>query len=429
MTNWSRSRPTRSVCASGSLIRTSANAWPRPASKSARAPASHGAWLFAPDYWRIGSIGVARNRVSVNSRVMSIPISRPAIPLAVFCLHLLAAFVFLTMPLSAQGFGESGLIFDRPLGSAPLKAGVAIKVDQITFVDQQAENFGVVGNFIIQMNEPELAFDAAEKGGEFISLSVEEFRQYARDRNILLPFFILHNQQGRRFTQQSQVVLRSDGRATFVERFSATLQAPYFNFKRYPFDNQQFYVEVMSLFPVEAVELYPMEEFSGLGDLLGEEEWVLENAQISGSVVTGPTGLRTSQVQLGFQGKRHVQYYLLRFMLPLLIILFVSWATFFLEEYRRRIDMANANLLVFVAFNFAISTSLPKLGYLTFMDSLLVGMFIITGSMVIVNIALRRLKLNDREMLARKLDMYLIVWVYPLMYAGFLYWAVRFFLI
>lgn len=360
---------------------------------------------------------------------MSIPISRPAIPLAVFCLHLLAAFVFLTMPLSAQGFGESGLIFDRPLGSAPLKAGVAIKVDQITFVDQQAENFGVVGNFIIQMNEPELAFDAAEKGGEFISLSVEEFRQYARDRNILLPFFILHNQQGRRFTQQSQVVLRSDGRATFVERFSATLQAPYFNFNRYPFDNQQFYVEVMSLFPVEAVELYPMEEFSGLGDLLGEEEWVLENAQISGSVVTGPTGLRTSQVQLGFQGKRHVQYYLLRFMLPLLIILFVSWATFFLEEYRRRIDMANANLLVFVAFNFAISTSLPKLGYLTFMDSLLVGMFIITGSMVIVNIALRRLKLNDREMLARKLDMYLIVWVYPLMYAGFLYWAVRFFLI
>ncbi len=56
-------------------------------------------------------------------------------------------------------------------------------------------------------------------------------------------------------------------------------------------------------------------------------------------------------------------------------------------------------------------------------------MFIITGSMVIVNIGLRRLRLIDRETLARKPDLNLIVWVEPVMYAGIPYWTVRFFLI
>lgn len=310
-----------------------------------------------------------------------------------------------------------------------LDVDVAIKVDQITFVDQQAENFGAVGTLVMRYTDPALAFDATEHGYSLRSFNVDDFRAYAHERKALVPIFLIRNQQGRRFVQQSQLVVNDAGEVTFVERFSATFQAPYFNFKKYPFDSQRFFIEVSSVFPLRYVEYHPLEDLSGLGDLLGEEEWIMHSPRISATIVEGLTGQETSQVQLSFQAKRHVQYYLLRFMLPLMIILFVSWATFFLEEYRRRIDMANANLLVFVAFNFAISTTLPKLGYLTFMDMLLVGMFIITGSMVLVNIALRRLKLMGRESLARRIDLSLIVWVYPLMYLGFLFWAVRFYLI
>ncbi|MCP4826468.1 MAG: hypothetical protein GY892_20480 [Shimia sp.] len=180
---------------------------------------------------------------------------------------------------------------------------------------------------------------------------------------------------------------------------------------------------------LDYVEFYPLEEQSGMGDLLGEEEWILSNASLERRSVSGIGGADTTMVALRFEGKRHVQYYVLRILLPLLIILFVSWATFFLEEYRRRIDMASANLLVFVAFNFAISTMLPKLGYLTFMDSLLVGMFLITGSIVLVNIALRRLKTSGREDLARKIDSYLVIWIFPILHAIFLFWAVKFFLV
>ncbi len=347
-------------------------------------------------------------------------------------LSLLTACLYLIVgaPLHAQtggfDFSDTASLTKR---TAPQQIGVGISIDQITFVDQQSENFGVVGTLFIKADYPEFAFDAAAHGSDVKTFSNAAFRALLDEAGSQPPYFILRNQQGRRFTQQVSVLLKDTGVATYAERFTATLQAPHFNFKRYPFDTQEFYVEVSSMLPLDYVEFYPLEVQSGMGDFLGEEEWILSNASLERRSVEGIGGADTTMVALRFEGKRHVQYYVLRILLPLLIILFVSWATFFLEEYRRRIDMASANLLVFVAFNFAISTMLPKLGYLTFMDSLLVGMFLITGSIVLVNIALRRLKTSGREDLARKIDSYLVIWIFPILHGIFLFWAVKFFLV
>jgi hypothetical protein len=243
------------------------------------------------------------------------------------------------------------------------------------------------------------------------------------------PIFVVQNQQERRWVQTALVTVEADGDAFYAERSSVKLQAPYFNFRRYPFDHQVFFYEVRSVVPDTFIELTPMEELWGFGDLLGEEEWILENPRLIASVEPGLTGQESSQVALRFEGRRHIEYYALRLFLPLLVLIVVAWATFFLEQYQRRIEIAGANLLVFVAFNFAISDSLPRLGYTTFLDFILQWMFLVTGAVIVVNVALRRLEIDGHEALARRIDNWVIKWIYPLGYAAIIGFAVYSFLL
>jgi hypothetical protein len=70
---------------------------------------------------------------------------------------------------------------------------------------------------------------------------------------------------------------------------------------------------------------------------------------------------------------------------------------------------------VFIAFNFTIGSDLPWLGYLTFLDTILIVAFIITALTVVFNVALKRMDTKGKIELALKIDTYLL-WGYPLFY-------------
>ena len=239
-----------------------------------------------------------------------------------------------------------------------------------------------------------------------------------RADGMVVPGFTIQNQQARRFSKQSIVLWGSDGGVAYLEEFTATLQAPHFDFRAYPFDRQTFFVHVLALAPEDFVRFTVDPEFEGLGPLLGEEEWRIQGTDASVASVEGLTGLASQRYSFALHVERERLYYVLRLLLPLLLLVAVAWANLFLDEYRRRIDIAGANLLVLVAFNFTIGGDLPRLGYLTFLDALLSVLFLITAIMVIYNVALWRMSRNGREDEARALDWHVTVWGYPGLYIG-----------
>ena len=54
----------------------------------------------------------------------------------------------------------------------------------------------------------------------------------------------------------------------------------------------------------------------------------------------------------------------------------------------------------------------PRLGYLTFIDTIKFAIFVFAGLVVLVNVIYRRMEVLGREEMARHLDN-LTIWIYP----------------
>ena len=324
----------------------------------------------------------------------------------------LAAAVLFSLTAVRPAFS---VVADAAESGGPQKVRAAVQLDQITDVNQREENFTIVGNLILAWADPAYAFSEEECGCTEKVFSDSQFEDFVRDGNLRWPRFVFYNQQGKRWAQEKMFQIFPDGRALYFERFTVTLQAPDFNFLKYPFDTQQFALHILSVYRDSVYVLVPDRENSRVGEKLGEEEWQAGVFTMSTAAVDfGDLGSR-SQAGFGFSARRHLSYYLSRIFLPLLLIISVAYATFFMKDYAKRVDYSAANLLTFVMFNFAIGSDLPRLGYLTFVDSIVVLGFVITAVTVIANVVQKRLSVTGREETARKWD-HAILFSYPALY-------------
>ncbi len=300
---------------------------------------------------------------------------------------------------------------EKSILQRPTEVKVGIKMEQITGVDQKSENFGAVVDMRMEWHDPKLAFNPDECNCRFQTFTIGSFTNYLSQKGVVeWPSFTLFNQQGRRDSQNQLLVVGSNGDVIYVERFSATLQAPDFYFGRFPFDTQDFYIRLRLVFPEEFFVYTDLEGFSGLGDQLGEEEWIIKESDTFIDTFDG-----SSRFNYHFDASRHLTFYLFRIFVPVIIIIIVSWFTFFLRDYGKRVEVASGNLLLFIAFNFTISNDLPRLGYLTFLDTILVSTFIVTALVIVFNVYFKRLEVDNKKSRAQKVDQYMI-WVYPIAY-------------
>ena len=313
--------------------------------------------------------------------------------------------VGLNMPEALRGNATPG---GQQVLETAIQVRIGLEVDQITDVDQRAENFAIVGNLWMSWSDPRLAYSPDTcQCSEKVFRSTDEFVDEYGD---LWPEFTLYNQQGNRWTQNQYIVVQPNGTAVYFERFWVTLQAPDFNFQDFPFDSQKFFVRVLCMYNDEKYSFVAWPDKNTMGEQLGEEEWkvVSYDTMVKSENITN----YNSMFSFDFVADRNMNYYIIRIFFPLTIIFGLTWVTWSISDYGRRIAVATGNLLLFIAFSFTIGDDLPRLGYLTIMDKVLISLFIWTALVVAYNFYMSRLTEKRREELSQKIDR-ILVWGFP----------------
>lgn len=307
------------------------------------------------------------------------------------------------------------IIEGRAVAREPIDVGIGLVLEQIIEVDQQSEFFTAVANLQMEWTDPALAFNPEDCQCDFKVYSEENQFQdfFLSDINNKWPDFTFRNQQGNRWIQNRNVILYHDGRAVYSERFTTDFQVD-FDFQQFPFDTQEFFIRIDSIFPEEFYKYYNLDQVSSVSSDTGEDEFILQDLSVDISNTSTSNGIVSSYI-FSFEAPRHLSYYIFRIFVPILLIIIISWVTFFLKNYTHRIEVASANLLLFIAFSFSLADNYPRLGYLTFLDAVMAIMFITNALVIVYNVWLRRLEMNDKvDMLERVDD--ILDWVYPLIY-------------
>jgi hypothetical protein len=311
--------------------------------------------------------------------------------------------------LTGQGLpnSESLLIL-----AIPVKVG--LKLQQIVNIDQPNEIMNDVGTLRLDWTDPALAFNPDSCNCTFKLYTENDFNAFLTDVGGKWPDFTFFNQQGNRWILNRIIQVESNGHVNYLERFSTNFQLD-FDWTAFPFDRQDFYIKADMLFPENEYVFVPLDNFSEIDPLNGEDEFILTTFDTQVNTETSSRLVPTSRFTFHFSAPRHLSYYIFRLFIPILLIITVSYITFFLKDYTRRIEIATGNLLLFIAFSFSLGENYPRMGYLTFMDAIMATTFIINTVVVVMNVYFKWLEQNDERAKADRLEAPMN-YLYPLAY-------------
>ena len=318
---------------------------------------------------------------------------------------------------NAPGALQGEVAADAPPSlKLPIPVQVGVKIDRISEVDSAGEDFTMIGSVRMDWQDPNLAFSPDTCNCAVKLYTEKEFDRFLADAKSNWPDFSFYNQQGNRWVQNRAVAVWPDGSARYVERFTATFQAD-FDFKKYPFDTQEFPIFLDMILPNNVYELVPLPGYSGISPDNGEDEFIVGDMTVTPGTVSNSAGAdrETARMTFSFSAPRHLEYYILQVFVPILLIILISWFTFFLKDYTRRIEAAAANVLLFIAFSFSLANNYPRLGYVTFLDAIMAVTFVVNTLVLLYNVQMKRMESKGEIERVERIDRF-FDWAYPLSY-------------
>ncbi len=226
-----------------------------------------------------------------------------------------------------------------------------------------------------------------------------------------------------KYTQaRNQVQVLDNGVVRYTQRYSGTIST-YHNLKVFPFDRHVFEFEIFApIFPADQVLITPLEDQTGIAKRLNVPDWKF-------GAITARSATKDlvafdkphSVLSITLEARRQIFYYIFKVMVPLALIVSMSWVVFWIppSNFESQIGFGATSMLTLIAFQFSLTSSLPKLSYFTSMDYLVFGATILVYSAILEALLTGVLFRRGKEYIARRIDSFCRI-LFPVLFL--LYW-------
>lgn len=292
---------------------------------------------------------------------------------AIFCLAIFAIASSAPARAAVRDSGASHLMEPPRTDGAPVKVSVALHILNLSNVNEVTERFEISAYLIIQWNDPRLAYTPDSPWDTSRSYSPGLF---------WIPRLVLLNSTTPRQTHERSLILYPSGQVEYAEHFNATLSSN-FHLRRFPFDEQTLVVLVHPFYNQQDDILFvPRQNPTWLAaELVGYSSlasWQLDD--LKAGIATAPArfGTKISEANFSIRVTRRYGFYLWKVFLPLTMMVILSWAVFWIDPFDldNQIQVAITTILTIIAFAFAISSTLPRIPYLTYTDAFFLNCYI-----------------------------------------------------
>ena len=306
--------------------------------------------------------------------------------------------------LHARG-AETPAVIDRPgAQDGPTQVSIGIWIVDISKIDSAEQSFTADIAIVLHWKDPRLAHTGTG------------LTHYALDQ-IWTPRVAIANETSsvsRKFPESVEV--EPDGTVIYRQRYVGSF-AQSLRLQSFPFDRQVFRIPFVAIrYRPNEVVFVPDESWvrDGLQQAVGVSpsitlpDWTVEKWHGNQRVYALTPGMQFSGYEFEFTASRNVQHYILKVILPLVLIVMMSWSVFWTEptNSNTQFSVAVTSMLTLIAYRYAVDSQLPRLPYMTRLDVFfLISTLLVFFSLIEVLVT-TILDNNHQVARAKKLDRY-----------------------
>lgn len=326
---------------------------------------------------------------------------------------LLAGFLALSIQLARSS--ETPALIERPNASlGPTQISVAVWFVDISSIDSAQQSLTADVFIVLRWKDPRLA----HTGGGLAHHALDQ---------IWNPRVVIVNETNSiSHRLPESVEAETDGTVVYRQRFVGSFTQS-LHLKSFPFDRQTFRVQLSAVnYSPNEVSFVPdqkwlhagIKQAGGISPSITLTDWTVEKWDLKPLVYALAPGLENSGYVFEFTASRNVQHYILKVILPLVLIVMMSWSVFWIDPITSssQISIAVTSMLTLIAYRFAVDSQLPRLPYMTRLDA-----FFLTSTLLVffslIEVLVTTILDNDQQTeRAKKIDRYCRA-IFPVIFA------------